>query len=116
MAALYAYDHQQSGSAPEQRISTTPAGRPSGRPEAELPRPDGAVFLAPHPGPGSCPARAAGRVTQSGICQGICGSTRPVSSSVFRLDSTADQPPAAIRRSASSARSSWVTVNRTMSP
>ncbi len=55
-------------------------------------------------------------LTQSGICQGICGSTRPVSSRVFRLDSTADQPPAAIRRSASSARSSWVTVNRTMSP
>jgi hypothetical protein len=65
---------------------------------------------------GPVPARAAGRVTQSGICQGICGSTRPVSSSVFRLDSTADQPPAAIRRSASSARSSWVTVNRTISP
>jgi hypothetical protein len=50
--ALYAYYHQQSGSAPEQRIAATPAGRPSGLPEAELPRPDGAVFLAPHPGPG----------------------------------------------------------------
>ena len=52
--ALYAYYHLQSGSAPEQRVSTTPAGHPSGLPEAELPRPDGAVFLARTPGRGSC--------------------------------------------------------------
>ncbi len=51
--ALYTSHHEQSGSAPEQRIATTPAGRPSGRPEAELPRPDGAVSLARPPRAGA---------------------------------------------------------------
>ncbi len=50
--ALYAYYHEQAGLPPAQRVATTPAGRPTGLAEAELPVPDGAVFLAPHPGPG----------------------------------------------------------------
>ena len=50
--ALYAYYHEQAGLAPEQRVARTPAGRPSGLTGAELPAPDGAVFLAPHPGQG----------------------------------------------------------------
>lgn len=50
---LFAYYHEQSGLAPERRIATGPGGRPTGFADAELPRPDGAVFLAPHPGQGA---------------------------------------------------------------
>ena len=50
--ALYAYYHEQAGLAPEQRVASTPAGRPSGLPGAQLPKPAASVFLAPHPGPG----------------------------------------------------------------
>jgi hypothetical protein len=50
--ALYAFYHEQAGLNPAERIATTPAGRPSGLPDAELPQPDAAVFLAPHPGQG----------------------------------------------------------------
>ena len=50
--ALYAYYHEQAALPPAQRVATTQAGRPSGLPEADLPQPDAAVFLAPHPGPG----------------------------------------------------------------
>ncbi|MCO1659851.1 alpha/beta hydrolase [Pseudonocardia humida] len=49
---LYAFYLEQAGLAPADRIATTPGGRPSGLPEAELPTADGAVFLAPHPGQG----------------------------------------------------------------
>jgi hypothetical protein len=50
--ALYAYYHEQAGLAPAERVAETPAGRASGLPGADLPRPDAAVFLAPHPGQG----------------------------------------------------------------
>ncbi|MBW0091667.1 alpha/beta hydrolase [Pseudonocardia sp. KRD-184] len=49
---LYAYYHQQAGLDPAQRVALTPAGRPSGLPDADLPPTDAAIFLAPHPGQG----------------------------------------------------------------
>lgn len=49
---LYAYYHEQAGLAPARRIAVTPGGRPTGFADADLPVPDGAVFLAPHPGQG----------------------------------------------------------------
>lgn len=49
---LYAYYLEQAGLAPAERVATTPGGRPTGLADAELPLPDGAVFLAPHPGQG----------------------------------------------------------------
>ncbi len=51
--ALYAYYHEQAGLPPSSRVATTPAGRPSGLVDAELPAADGAIFLAPHPGQGA---------------------------------------------------------------
>ncbi len=54
---LFAYYHQQAGLAPGDRVATTPAGRPAGLADAELPLPDGAVFMAPHPGQGALLAR-----------------------------------------------------------
>jgi hypothetical protein len=49
---LYAYYHEQAGLPGDRRISRTPGGRPVPLPEADMPVPDGAVFLAPHPGQG----------------------------------------------------------------
>jgi hypothetical protein len=49
---LYAYYLEQAGLPPAERIATTPGGRPTGLADAELPPADGAIFLAPHPGPG----------------------------------------------------------------
>ena len=50
---LFAYYHEQAGREPGSRIATTPGGRPSRLAEAAMPVPDGAVFLAPHPGQGA---------------------------------------------------------------
>lgn len=50
---LFAYYHQQAGLAPADRIVTGPSGRPTGFAAAELPVPDGAIFMAPHPGQGA---------------------------------------------------------------
>lgn len=50
--ALFAFYHEQAGLAPERRLTSTPAGRATGLAEADLPVPDGAVFMAPHPGQG----------------------------------------------------------------
>ncbi|WP_031470030.1 hypothetical protein [Sciscionella sediminilitoris] len=50
LAALY---HQQSGLAPAHRIARSPGGRPVDLAGAELPAPDGALFMAPHPGQGA---------------------------------------------------------------
>lgn len=50
LAALY---HQQARLAPGERIAHTPAGRPTGLAGATMPVPDGAVFMAPHPGQGA---------------------------------------------------------------
>jgi hypothetical protein len=49
---LYAFYLEQAGLAPSARIATTPGGRPARLADAELPLADGAIFLAPHPGPG----------------------------------------------------------------
>ncbi len=49
---LYAYYCEQAGLVPAARVATTPGGRPTGFAEAVMPLPDGAVFLAPHPGQG----------------------------------------------------------------
>jgi len=49
---LYAFYLEQAGLPAAERIATTPGGRPTGLPDAELPPADGAVFLAPHPGQG----------------------------------------------------------------
>lgn len=49
---LYAYYHAQAGLPAAQRLAQTPTGRPAGFAEAEMPVPDGAIFLAPHPGQG----------------------------------------------------------------
>ncbi|GAA3546108.1 hypothetical protein GCM10022222_32210 [Amycolatopsis ultiminotia] len=49
---LYAFYLQQAALAPADRIASTPGGRPTRLAEAVMPVADGAVFLAPHPGPG----------------------------------------------------------------
>ncbi len=54
---LFAFYHQQAGLPPSGRLTSTPTGRPIALPEADMPRPDGAVFLAPHPGQGALLAR-----------------------------------------------------------
>lgn len=54
---LFAFYHQQAGLRPHERLRTTAAGRPIPLGEAELPVPDGAIFLAPHPGQGALLAR-----------------------------------------------------------
>lgn len=49
---LYAFYLEQATLPPAGRIATTPGGRPAKLAEAEMPLADGAIFLAPHPGPG----------------------------------------------------------------
>lgn len=49
---LFAFYHEQSVLAPDNRILRTPTGRPTKLDAADMPKPDGAVFLAPHPGQG----------------------------------------------------------------
>lgn len=51
-AALYAFYIQQASLAPGDRIRLTPGGKPIPLDKADIPVPDGAVFLAPHPGQG----------------------------------------------------------------
>jgi hypothetical protein len=51
-AALYAYYIQQASLVPSERISTTPAGKPTGFAQAQMPIPYAAIFLSPHPGQG----------------------------------------------------------------
>ncbi|WP_040840474.1 hypothetical protein [Nocardia brevicatena] len=50
---LFAFYHEQAGAAPEDRLTKTPAGRRVDLAGADMPLPDGAVFLAPHPGQGA---------------------------------------------------------------
>ncbi len=49
---LFAFYGQQAALPGGERIATTPAGRPAGLAGAEMPVPDGSVFMAPHPGQG----------------------------------------------------------------
>jgi hypothetical protein len=50
-ASLYAYYTQQAGSAPEQRLDTSPSGLPVDL-TPPMPMPAGLILLAPHPGQG----------------------------------------------------------------
>jgi hypothetical protein len=51
-AGLFAFYNQQALLAPAQRLARTPAGRPTKLGEVEMPRADGFVLIAPHPGQG----------------------------------------------------------------
>ncbi|MGH6624984.1 MAG: hypothetical protein ACRECD_00295 [Burkholderiaceae bacterium] len=51
-AGLYAFYTQQALRAPQDRLAATPAGRPVKLAEADMPAPDGLVFVSPHPGQG----------------------------------------------------------------
>jgi hypothetical protein len=50
LAAFYC---QQAPRAPDDRLRTTPSGRPVPLADTTMPMPDGCVFLAPHPGQGA---------------------------------------------------------------
>nr|WP_296777030.1 alpha/beta hydrolase [Rhodococcus sp. (in: high G+C Gram-positive bacteria)] len=50
---LFAFYHQQAGLSPAKRLDVTPGGRPIDLASAEMPLPDGAIFMAPHPGQGA---------------------------------------------------------------
>ncbi|GAA0274504.1 alpha/beta hydrolase [Cryptosporangium japonicum] len=52
-ATLAAFYCQQAALAPGQRLAAAPSGRPVPLNDATMPLPDGAVFLAPHPGQGA---------------------------------------------------------------
>jgi hypothetical protein len=49
---LYAFYQEQARRAADDRLTNTPSGRPVDLPGADLPAPDGAAFIAPHPGQG----------------------------------------------------------------
>nr|WP_321871844.1 alpha/beta hydrolase [Paraburkholderia tropica] len=51
--ALYAFYNQQSRLAPAARLTHTPAGRPTGLAEADMPGADGFILVSPHPGQGA---------------------------------------------------------------
>lgn len=50
---LFAFYHQQAALPADERLASTPAGRPAGLAGADMPVPDGSVFMAPHPGQGA---------------------------------------------------------------
>ncbi|MDV8005305.1 alpha/beta hydrolase [Rhodococcus sp. IEGM 1318] len=50
---LFAFYHQQAGLPAAERLTHTPAGRPIDLAGAQMPLPDAAVFMAPHPGQGA---------------------------------------------------------------
>jgi len=50
--ALSAFYHQQASAPPGQRITVTPAGKPVDLAGANMPVPNAAIFMAPHPGQG----------------------------------------------------------------
>jgi hypothetical protein len=49
---LFAYYHEQAGTPSGARLAAGPAGRPTLFAEADMPVPDAAIFMAPHPGQG----------------------------------------------------------------
>ena len=51
-ASLFAFYLQQANLPSEERIARTPSGKPTKLQEAELPVPDGVIFVSPHPGQG----------------------------------------------------------------
>lgn len=56
-ATLAAFYAEQAALRPGERLTQTPSGRPVALAEAEMPLPDGIVFLAPHPGQGALLSR-----------------------------------------------------------
>ncbi|HCP79352.1 MAG: alpha/beta hydrolase [Pusillimonas sp.] len=52
-SGLYSLYIQQAGLSPAQRIAKTPAGRPTGLAELNMPQAQGMIFVAPHPGQGA---------------------------------------------------------------
>jgi hypothetical protein len=52
-ATLYAFYQEQASRAPSDRLRAAPSGLPVDLPGADMPVPDGAIFLAPHPGQGA---------------------------------------------------------------
>lgn len=50
---LFAFYHEQANAAPGARIGRGPSGRPTGLADEQMPVPDGAIFVAPHPGQGA---------------------------------------------------------------
>ena len=52
-ATLTAFYCEQAGRPASDRLTTTPSGRPVPLADAEMPLPDGCVFMAPHPGQGA---------------------------------------------------------------
>ncbi|MAL02334.1 MAG: alpha/beta hydrolase [Alcaligenaceae bacterium] len=52
-SGLYSLYIQQAALPPSQRIARTPAGRPTGLAELEMPQAQGMIFVAPHPGQGA---------------------------------------------------------------
>ncbi|MTD54937.1 alpha/beta hydrolase family protein [Amycolatopsis pithecellobii] len=51
-ATLFAFYQQEAAKSPRDRLAAAPSGLPVDLPGADLPVPDAAVFLAPHPGQG----------------------------------------------------------------
>ncbi len=51
-ASLYAFYVQQAMRTPDARLTRTPAGRPVDLAGANMPVPDGVIFVSPHPGQG----------------------------------------------------------------
>jgi hypothetical protein len=50
---LFGYYHEQAGTPPAARLAAGPAGRPTRFADADMPVPDAAIFMAPHPGQGA---------------------------------------------------------------
>jgi hypothetical protein len=50
---LFAFYHEQARLPAQERIAVTPGGKPIDLAGADMPVPDGAIFLAPHPGQGA---------------------------------------------------------------
>ncbi|MCF8570411.1 alpha/beta hydrolase [Gordonia sp. HY002] len=50
---LFAFYHEQAGLAPADRLTAAPSGRRVDLAAADMPLPDAAVFMAPHPGQGA---------------------------------------------------------------
>ncbi|WP_021591360.1 hypothetical protein [Actinomadura welshii] len=49
---LFAFYQEQASAPPAERLDRSPSGKPTPLPEAPMPTPDGALFVAPHPGQG----------------------------------------------------------------
>jgi hypothetical protein len=52
-SGLYSFYIQQSNLSGEQRIARTPGGRPANLARLDMPKADGMIFVAPHPGQGA---------------------------------------------------------------